>query len=429
MRENGFLNDFFSCVGFIPLTTPSYIREAMVKLMTTPAILRRGDVSYHGDRARFSNLKVAEDAFRNGLGVMDCSGCIFWCAVALGALVRGSPIESVSRYCQLATDGLNSSSGPVNAERATAWTILGFLYLFCGNTDKFQEYLTLSESFLNHAVERGSSEVLPVGFAETIGHKMTVKICCGEVDADEVESFCARVQPPPELSGTAAETELYKFQMRSFRMFEQAVYGTAYGRNDTTGCGEGLGDVELDREGEQVNPRLIGPSDELLDAMITGIKAQTCHLERLEDAVERPSIRSGIGGLTINVSLVFYKAAMGDLDGSLERISRCVEVFERFPGVCRVTMCTHAAHVMITALATMDRCKARKLYHTLRTSYNSARLPGTASLPPLEEWQGISPCCGYFYCRTMERLLLSKEMGVSSNRTLSGIQYDGINEA
>ena len=28
---------------------------------------------------------------------MDPSTCIFWCAVALGAFVRGSPIETVSR--------------------------------------------------------------------------------------------------------------------------------------------------------------------------------------------------------------------------------------------------------------------------------------------------------------------------------------------
>jgi len=27
---------------------------------------------------------------------MDPSSCIFWCAVAVGALVRGSPIETVS---------------------------------------------------------------------------------------------------------------------------------------------------------------------------------------------------------------------------------------------------------------------------------------------------------------------------------------------
>lgn len=29
---------------------------------------------------------------------MNASTCVFWCAVALGALVKGSPIESVSTF-------------------------------------------------------------------------------------------------------------------------------------------------------------------------------------------------------------------------------------------------------------------------------------------------------------------------------------------
>ncbi|CAN0224657.1 unnamed protein product, partial [Ectocarpus fasciculatus] len=37
MEENAFLSDFFGCVGFLPLTTQSNIREAMVQIMATPA--------------------------------------------------------------------------------------------------------------------------------------------------------------------------------------------------------------------------------------------------------------------------------------------------------------------------------------------------------------------------------------------------------
>ncbi|CAM9742247.1 unnamed protein product, partial [Ectocarpus sp. 6 AP-2014] len=33
MQENAFLSDFFGCVGFLPLTTPSQIRETMVTIM------------------------------------------------------------------------------------------------------------------------------------------------------------------------------------------------------------------------------------------------------------------------------------------------------------------------------------------------------------------------------------------------------------
>ena len=37
-------------------------------------------------------------------------------------------------------------------------------------------------------------------------------------------------------------------------------------------------------------------------------------------------------------SLVVLKAAQRDLPGSLERISRCVEVLVKYPGMCRFPM-------------------------------------------------------------------------------------------
>lgn len=74
-------------------------------------------------------------------------------------------------------------------------------------------------------------------------------------------------------------------------MFERAVYGTAYSRSGSETCGgEGglLGGVELDHEeGRQANPRLMEPSDEVLNAMIVQIKRQRCQVERLEDAADR----------------------------------------------------------------------------------------------------------------------------------------------
>lgn len=44
------------------------------------------------------------------------------------------------------------------------------------------------------------SLVVAQGFAEIVDYRMTVKICCGEVDTDEVESFCAQVEAPPEVT-------------------------------------------------------------------------------------------------------------------------------------------------------------------------------------------------------------------------------------
>ena len=90
-----------------------------------------------------------------------------------------------------------------------------------------------------------------------------------------------------KLNDAATESELYAFVMRSYRRFEQAVYGAAYSRDATSSRGEGLGDIELRREGEGVSSRAIDPSDEVLEAMLTRIKDEPCQYERLKDAVDR----------------------------------------------------------------------------------------------------------------------------------------------
>ena len=83
----------------------SSIRESMVKIMLTSdprQVLRFGD-----DRDEISQLDavpVGVDVLSalNGKSLpMDPSTCVFWCAVALGALVRGSPFKTVSGVCLL----------------------------------------------------------------------------------------------------------------------------------------------------------------------------------------------------------------------------------------------------------------------------------------------------------------------------------------
>ena len=69
----------------------SDIRETMVKLMVTPgAVYNRAEAGEVG-------TTVPEKACGTGLGIIDPSACVFWCAVALGAIVKGSPVESVSQ--------------------------------------------------------------------------------------------------------------------------------------------------------------------------------------------------------------------------------------------------------------------------------------------------------------------------------------------
>lgn len=79
----------------------SNIRETMVKIMLSPASRQRPASEGGCGEAGQYDACATGGGFGNTLGGIDLhvgpSTCIFWCAVALGALVKGSPIESVSR--------------------------------------------------------------------------------------------------------------------------------------------------------------------------------------------------------------------------------------------------------------------------------------------------------------------------------------------
>ncbi|CBJ28453.1 hypothetical protein Esi_0106_0024 [Ectocarpus siliculosus] len=408
MRENTFLGDFFACVGFVPLTTQSHIRETMVKMMVSPTLSQKPvfwrDCDEDDVLAREGDFRMpsAENQLDAG-----SSTCTFWCAVALGALVKGGPVTSVARYSELARDAVESYSGPVTTGVAKAWVILAFLYLFHGDTDMFQEYMARSEAFFSASGAYGSTEVLPVGYAEVVSHRMTVRMFSGNASTSEVESFCRQPQDPPQLKAAASETELYAFMMQAYREFEQAVYRTAYLESSDAG---GL-PSENEAGIRTCSSRVREASMAVVDTMASRISNHSCDFERLEDVADRPLIRQGIGGLIINGTLVFEKAAKGDFTGAVERIDRCVEVFEGFPGVCRFFMGSHVAHIMMTALAVIGDSRARGMYDRLRRAYNSTRLPDSTPIPPFEEWQGVSSFCDTFYCRTMELLIVGDEMG------------------
>ncbi|CAM9714073.1 unnamed protein product, partial [Ectocarpus fasciculatus] len=98
MQENEFLSDFFGCVGFLPLTTPSHVREEMVRMMASSSAQHQLG-AYHDspDQCQFGAV-FTEDGITTGNQLSTGpSACIFWCAVGMGALVKGSPVESVRR--------------------------------------------------------------------------------------------------------------------------------------------------------------------------------------------------------------------------------------------------------------------------------------------------------------------------------------------
>ncbi|CAM9574729.1 unnamed protein product [Ectocarpus fasciculatus] len=289
MQENAFLSDFFDGVGFLPLTNKSHIRETMVKIMTSYADLQQPTVRTDcDDEGPFDAIARGADwskASECNQLPMDPSTCTFWCAIALGALAKGSPVESVSKYFELAQEALAKSySGPADLEVAKAWAILAYLCGFMGDVVQFQEYLALSDSFLTISIEQGSADTLPVGFAEIVKHKDIANSSCGRW---QMKSFSAQEQATPQLNKAATEVELYQYVAQSLRAFEQAVHTQAIIQS-ATAC-EHLCEVVSDGRSDTVlrSDHVLLPR-EVAEAMGTVLGTENClNFEPLEEAVDR----------------------------------------------------------------------------------------------------------------------------------------------
>ncbi|CAN0152026.1 unnamed protein product [Ectocarpus sp. 4 AP-2014] len=412
MQENAFLSDFFGCHGFLPLTTPSQIRETMVKIMLPPASFQQPvleDDCDEGGRyfeAVAPGGDLGKSSARNQLA-MDPSACTFWCAVALGALAKGNPIESVTSYAQLAEEALaNSRSGPGDAEVAKAWVILANLHGFMGDKERFEKYLALSDSFLSSSIEQGSTDPsLPVGFAEIVKFKDIANVSCGKW---QVESFPVQEEPvsPPQLNEAATEAELYRYVSQSCAALEKAIYTTA--AEQSAGGTNSLCDYELHGRPDVVPSSL----EDLMAADIS--KAMRALLKDggfvdwgpLQEAVDRrPSIRRGIGVLFINGPYIMRTAVKGDLHAARESIGRCIEVLERYPGLCRCMIGYHMAHMLLICLAAAGGSNDQAMYARIRVILNSFRPPGSHPVPPFVEWRGVGAFCDEIFCRSIEGLV------------------------
>ena len=85
-----------------PVSSPvfvSRIRESMVKIMVTSDPRQQHTVRCDPDEGWQVDGIAHGGDFRKSPGGLsvDPSTCGFWCAIALGALVRGSPFDTVSK--------------------------------------------------------------------------------------------------------------------------------------------------------------------------------------------------------------------------------------------------------------------------------------------------------------------------------------------
>ncbi|CAM9595328.1 unnamed protein product [Ectocarpus sp. 13 AM-2016] len=348
MRENSFLTSFFSSVGFLSLTTRRDVRETMVTLMmsaTRQRSIATGDCEVEDN---FDALVLEDKVGSTWEGDDLPKACTFWCAIAIGALAKGHPIESTASYFRQAKEALARYLGPTNFEVAKAWTILAYLHGFVGDMETFFKYLALSDSFVHDSAETGSRDSLPVGFPEVVKHGDTIKLFTGTAEEEEVESLLAQEVSFPGACEVATEAHICRYVMQYHRAIEisiqQAVrtpeHTTYVGADDSqhTNDGAAKGSTIGDSVGGVRSLSRVPHGRELICDVVERIQLHFPGFAHLEDAVERPDIRPGVGGLIINGTLFFDKTVSGDTKGAMERLERCVEVFEGFPGLTRFAM-------------------------------------------------------------------------------------------
>ncbi|CAM9370652.1 unnamed protein product [Ectocarpus sp. 12 AP-2014] len=432
MQENSFLTSFFSSVGFLPLTTRRDVRETMVTLMMS-ATRQQSIAMRDCDAEENFDALVLEDKVGNTWEGDDFPRiCTFWCAIAIGALAKGHPIESTAMYFRRAKEALARYSGPTNFEVAKAWTILAYLHGFGGDMELFHKCLALSDSFVRDSAERGSRDSLPVGFPEVVKHGDTIKLFTGTAGAEEVESLLAQEVSFPGACEVATEAHICRYIMQHHRASEISIQQAVRTPEDTTYVGAdgaqhtddgaAKGSNVGDRAGGICSFSRVPRGRELICDAVERMQLQFPGFAHLEDAVERPDIRPGVGGLIINGTLFFDKTVSGDIKGALERLERCVEVFEGFPGLTRFAMGNHMAHVMLSAAASVGDSRDCGLYDRLRNACNLTRPPGSLVFPPLEEWQGISAFCDNVPCRSIEAFFAGRKADLSPTAPFEDIK-------
>ena len=85
----------------LPIVAPNFpivseIRETLVKMFAGSVRVQHSDSGdYSATDQHFDTIIAADNELH-----VDPSTCVFWCAVALGSLVKGRPIESVRNGVQ-----------------------------------------------------------------------------------------------------------------------------------------------------------------------------------------------------------------------------------------------------------------------------------------------------------------------------------------
>ncbi|CAM9613649.1 unnamed protein product [Ectocarpus sp. 12 AP-2014] len=458
LLENELLGDFFGCLGFLSLATESIVRGAMVSVMrannvlnqqgaTTPArpppAAARGWLVEEDDteEAPVSSVRTEEACWRNAVTTedatlpRDASTCILWCAIALGALVRGYPLPQVQRYVHLAKDTLASCSTSAALDMARANLAMAFVHNFLGDQVNNHRYVELANSIVS-ALPPGQVSLGVYDLLRYAGKSWVFEV--GLAPRKDIDAYWQSVAPIWKLPEKVVEQDICGLVLAVDTRIDQLVLADVPG----TPAAEGLQSSSDATAGaaSRPSPLTYGETDDAEGKMggfveaplptkegglapphptdpFLGMKEAMPELLRANGLLSRAKMQSGLGSLLYYGNLCFLQALNNDIAASVGSFHRSVSALLRYPGLCRYNSLSHNAHTQLWGLANARR---REQYEALRAAYNPMRPARLSPAPPFEEWTGMSDICDHPYCRNV-----AEQMSAAFARHFVKVQESG----
>eukprot|EP00752_Nemacystus_decipiens_P006693 g6017.t3 len=414
LQENQFLGDFFDCLGFLAITNHSTVRDAMVRIMLAGRSANCAHQGHRHNRARlpFRALPIGRQGrkgFEQELGgegfegagqtafgeintnvhggyqskalaaargtrvVLPCdsSTCILWCAIALGALVRGHPLSEVGRYAYLAEDSLRACHDDATLDTARAYVATAILHDFLGDRVKTHDFLEVANSI----VDELPPEKISRGFHGLLQYAgMSWMLDPEAARAKDISSYWENVAPIWQLPESVGEQDVCGLVLSvCVRMRQPYV--------DETGVKR----VVFAEEAQPRPPLIVEPV-----AYRPVIPAEGEHRgsPTEEVAATREVCLSDI---------VAYAPMHKKVLPEMLRVQECIESSKMKLGVGGLLYnVLWNVHSYLLSLAFTGK---RRTYEEVRASYNSVLPPECWPAPPFEEFRGISDICHHAHCR------------------------------
>ncbi|CAM9794065.1 unnamed protein product [Ectocarpus sp. 4 AP-2014] len=463
LKENAYIGDFFQTMGFLPITSESFIRKAMVSTMFRT--MQERDPEFPGPEAGGvvgggqgwgesalvpvgggGGLARAENAVENA-----AAACVLWSTVGVGCLIRGRPKSSVEDYVHLAREALSVCFDDGTAETARAFTAMALFQDFMGNEDKFIKYIDFAKSIIN-ALPR---EKVPADLLDT---HLFVKACdmlegySHRIDEEYIKAAsgtlesCTMAKEPRLVHQKDFCRWLLKADIRLTACFSMDMLDKGAFNDDSSDVGRYArweGDGSSPGEGGGVGPQDIGATrnpglsaqphvvyDEVKggSSPMTGVGAAntpTCFsLRSFDQSTEPPppgemSLKFA-AELLPECDLMVHATQTPEVKGGVgELYFRSIMAYASvlqgrqswaMDGLSRcadifltspgICRLTAWTHLAHCTLACLLLSGRHEKYESLRQAYNSVMdEPSAVRAPPAEEWTGMDCICKHVFCR------------------------------